>query len=127
MQPIGNPILDASQRLDENGVAYVIVGGAAAILHGSAYVTQDVDFSCKWSRDNLTRLAEALKGLNPRFRAEGVVEGADIPGGITAAHLLSGVSFSFITDVGNLDFRKSVDGIGPIREAQAINEDADEP
>jgi hypothetical protein len=54
--------------------------------------------------------------MNARFRVEGVPEGATIPGGLSAQHFLNGSSFSFITDVGNVDVRKSVDGIGNYSE-----------
>ena len=49
--------------LAEHGIEFVVVGGVAATLHGSSYVTHDLDVC--YSRDgaNLERLARALKSV----------------------------------------------------------------
>jgi len=44
-------------------VAFIVVGGAAAIAHGSARLTQDLDIVYSRSQENLERLAaEAIEG-----------------------------------------------------------------
>lgn len=40
-------------------VAFVVIGGAALVLHGSARSTQDLDICYSRDRSNLLRLAEA--------------------------------------------------------------------
>ncbi len=40
--------------LDRQGVEYIVVGGAAALAHGSARFTQDLDIVYSRSADNLT-------------------------------------------------------------------------
>jgi len=55
-------------RLADAGLEFVIVGGFAAVSHGSAYVTKDVDICVVLSEENITRLRVALKDLKPWHR-----------------------------------------------------------
>lgn len=57
-----------TRTLASNNVDFVIVGGVAITLHGSAYTTDDFDFSYARTNENLKRIAQALKPLNPRLR-----------------------------------------------------------
>jgi len=66
------PILAALER---HGVEYVIVGGYAARMHGAARPTRDVDVTPATSRENLDRLAAALRELDARIRTDVVSEG----------------------------------------------------
>lgn len=60
------------EALNACGVEYVLIGGLAATLHGSPLRTGDVDLCPAASKDNLARLARALKKLHARIRTEGV-------------------------------------------------------
>lgn len=55
-------------KLADAGVPFVIVGGYAAVAHGSAYLTRDVDICIVFSPENVGRLRLALKDLQPRHR-----------------------------------------------------------
>ncbi|MGH7556694.1 MAG: hypothetical protein ACREMD_02710 [Gemmatimonadota bacterium] len=87
--------------LEENGVRYVLIGGLAATLYGSPYVTTDVDITPDRTPDNLTVLAGALEQLEARVRREGV------PGGLAfdpSAEFLSRVEIlNLTTRHGDLD------------------------
>jgi len=61
--------------LSDAEVRYVLIGGMAAILHGDAGVTIDLDIAPAFDPDNLERLAGALRSLGARIRAEGSPEG----------------------------------------------------
>lgn len=61
--------------LNVHGVRYVVIGGFAAILHGSPTVTQDVDVTPQSSTENLQRLADALRELRARIRTDAEPEG----------------------------------------------------
>jgi hypothetical protein len=61
--------------LDEAGVRFVLVGGMAAILHGDAGVTIDLDIVPEYEAANLERLAAALRALHARIRASGKPSG----------------------------------------------------
>jgi predicted nucleotidyltransferase len=56
------------QRLADSRVDFVIVGGFAGVLYGSALVTRDLDICAVLTPENIERLREALKDLNPRHR-----------------------------------------------------------
>ena len=60
--------------LDRHGVEYVLIGGLAARLHGSPLLTEDVDITPSVDRENLTRLAAALRELEARLRGAEDVE-----------------------------------------------------
>jgi len=63
------------EALAEHAVDFVVIGGIAAIAHGSARLTQDLDISYATNSDNLKALGRALRSLNARLR--GVDE--DVP------------------------------------------------
>lgn len=56
------------QALNDHNVAYVVVGGFAAVLHGSALPTSDVDVVPSRSDENLDRLGAALQVLDAKLR-----------------------------------------------------------
>ncbi len=63
------------RALERHEVAYVLIGGMAASLHGSPHVTTDVDITPARERENLERLAAALVELDARIRTEGEPRG----------------------------------------------------
>ena len=89
-------------------VRFVIVGGLAITIHGSAYVTFDLDFCYARDRENLSRLAEALRTYNPRLR--GAPEG--LPFRFDEETLGGGLNFTLTTDLGDIDLLGEVSGIG---------------
>jgi hypothetical protein len=56
------------QRLCDADIDFVIVGGFAGILHGSTLVTRDLDVCAVLSRENVAKLREVLRDLNPIHR-----------------------------------------------------------
>lgn len=50
------------------GVDFVVIGGIAAVAHGSPRVTQDVDVSFAVDIGNLAMLGQALQALGARLR-----------------------------------------------------------
>lgn len=56
------------EALCEAEVRFVIVGGVAATLHGSARLTQDIDVVYARDSENLARIARALAPLRPYLR-----------------------------------------------------------
>ncbi len=87
--------------LDRHGVQYVLIGGLAAVLHGSPLPTVDADICPSPAPENLQRLALALHELDARIRTP------DTPGGVAFPHdapFLSGVQMlNLITRAGDLD------------------------
>ena len=56
--------------LAEHEVDYVLIGGLAAVLHGSPAMTNDADVVPAGDEATLGRLADALRDLDARLRVE---------------------------------------------------------
>ena len=56
------------KRLKDHEVQFVVIGGVAAILHGSPLITLDVDVCAPLDDANLENIVRALRGLEPRWR-----------------------------------------------------------
>jgi hypothetical protein len=92
--------------LGRHGVRYVLIGGLAAVTHGSPLVTQDIDICYARTPDDLERLAAALRDVHASLR------GAyrDLPLVLDARMLRAGDAFTFTTDVGWIDILGSPAG-----------------
>lgn len=85
--------------LTARGVDFVLVGGYAAVLHGSPRITRDLDVCYATDRENLRALAKVLQELNARLA--GVED--DIPF-VPDERTLSKVELlTLVTDFGRLD------------------------
>jgi len=89
-------------------VEFIIVGGVAATLHGSARVTRDLDVVYSRTGRNLARLARALRGHRPYPRGAP----AGLPFSCDEATLRHGLNFTLETDLGNLDLLGEITGGG---------------
>jgi hypothetical protein len=87
--------------LERHGVRYVVIGGVAAILHGAAHVTTDVDVVPQDARDNLERLSDALKEIHARIRVSGEPDG--VPFDHSVESLARVRIWNLQTDIGDLD------------------------
>ena len=90
------------QVLNRHRVSYVIVGGLAAVAHGSTLPTEDVDVTPTRDRDNLDRLAAALREVGARLRTEHEPAGVEFP---CDGEFLSANSsiLNLVTDLGDID------------------------
>jgi predicted nucleotidyltransferase len=87
--------------LADHGVRFVLVGGFAAVIHGSPYVTTDVDVVPERSEENLGRLSDALRAMHARVWTASEPEG--IPFGHDARSLADVNVWNLVTDHGRLD------------------------
>ena len=55
-------------RLCDADIDFVIVGGFAGMLHGSTLVTRDLDICAVLTLENVAKLREVLRDLNPTHR-----------------------------------------------------------
>jgi hypothetical protein len=105
------------QRLCDAEIDFVIVGGFAAILHGSSLLTRDLDVCAVLTRETVAKLREALRDLHP-------------------AHRLTAQKLSFLdnpdpdvevrnlylrTDLGAIDFLSSITGVGDFESVRAAS------
>lgn len=100
------------QALAEHAVDFVVIGGIAAIAHGSARLTRDLDISYATNADNLRALGAALMNLQARLR--GVDE--DVPF-VPDEHTLRRTSLLTLdTSAGPLDLLAEPPGAPPYDE-----------
>ncbi|MBI4543786.1 MAG: hypothetical protein HY703_01160 [Gemmatimonadetes bacterium] len=89
------------RALAKHGVRYVLIGALAARLQGFPRLTADADITPARDRDNLERLAAALRELDARIYTESVPEG--LPFDCSAAMLSRASLWDLITSAGRLD------------------------
>lgn len=95
-------------------VEFIIVGGVAAAIHGSARVTIDLDIVYKRSSANLARLVDALSPYQPYLR--GAPPG--LPFIFDQRTLERGLNFTFTTALGPLDLLGEMTGVGGYDEVR---------
>jgi predicted nucleotidyltransferase len=96
------------RALADAGVEFILVGGVAAIAHGSARLTRDVDVVYRRSPDNLGRLVLSVAPYHPYLR--GAPPG--LPFRWDQATLQRGLNFTLTTDLGSLDLLGEITGGG---------------
>jgi predicted nucleotidyltransferase len=89
-------------------VNFVVIGGYAAMLHGSALLTQDLDICYERFPENLKRLAAALAPIHPRLRGAP----KEVPFSLDERTLAQGMNFTLQTDWIDLDLLGEISGIG---------------
>lgn len=113
----------ALRGLCEGGVRFIVIGGVAARILGSPSLTQDLDICYARDRENLRALADVLLALHARLR--GVDD--DVPFRLDAGTLAAGNSFTFVTDIGDLDILGTPSGTDGyedlVRDAERVEID----
>ena len=94
--------------LSNGGVDFIVIGGVAAHALGSPRTTVDLDIVYARTPENLRRLAQALKPLNPYLRGAP----AGLPFVFDAETIERGLNFTLTTDMGSLDVLGEVAGGG---------------
>ena len=89
------------EALDRHKVAYVLIGGLAAVYHGSPFPTEDADITPQTDRANLERLAAALVELDAQIRTD--AEPAGLPFTCDADSLAALKTVKMTTAAGDLD------------------------
>lgn len=90
------------------GVDFVLVGGAAATVHGSTRLTLDLDVVYGRHAANIERVAAALAPLEPYLRGAP----AGLPFRLDAATVRAGLNFTLTTRLGDLDLLGEIAGGG---------------
>jgi predicted nucleotidyltransferase len=94
--------------MQQHEVRFVVIGGWAAILHGVARSTNDVDLVYARDPENLKRLVAALASHQPYLR--GAPPG--LPFRWDERTIRSGLNFTLTTTLGDLDLLGEVGGGG---------------
>ena len=104
--------------LFDAGVNFVVIGGVAMGLQGSAHLTKDVDFCYERGSKNIERLARALAPFHPLLRNAP----ADIPFHFDLKTITAGMNFTLTTDLGDVDLLGEVSGLGSYQSVAACSE-----
>jgi hypothetical protein len=89
-------------------VEFILVGGVAGVLHGSARLTFDVDVVVRRTDENFERLVLAMAPSRPYLR--GAPPG--LPFRFDAKTLRSGLNFTLATEWGDIDLFGEITGGG---------------
>jgi hypothetical protein len=108
------------ESLHRNDVAFVIVGGIAATLHGSARLTFDLDIAYERTPENLSRLVGALAPFAPYLRGAPL----GLPFKFDVETLKRGLNFTLTTSDGPIDLLGEISGVGGYRVARQHAEEA---
>jgi hypothetical protein len=92
--------------LHRGGVAFIVVGGTAAVLHGAPITTQDLDIVHSRDPDNIERLVAVLESIDAIFRP--AFSGRRLRP--TAQHLAGTGQINLSTTLGPLDPLCVMDG-----------------
>ena len=97
------------RRLAQAQVQFVLIGGYAAVVHGSPMVTHDLDVGCDFGPENLRRLAQALLGTEPIHRMTPKRVPLDLENLPSAGFK----NLYLSTKLGQLDCLSELTGVGP--------------
>jgi hypothetical protein len=96
------------EDLVDGRVEFILVGGVAGVIHGSARLTYDLDVVYRRTDDNLARLVAALERRKPYLR--GAPPG--LPFRFDVLTLQAGLNFTLTTTAGDLDLLGEIVGGG---------------
>jgi len=105
--------------LAQNHVRFIVIGGVAATVHGSARATFDVDVVYARDPENIRNLVAALGPYQPYLR--GAPPG--LPFQWDERTIQAGLNFTLTTTLGNLDLLGEVAAGGPYEQLLPYSQD----
>ncbi len=103
------------RTLVDGQVDFILVGGVAATVHGSARLTRDVDVVYSRTPVNMKRLVEALAPHDPYLRGAP----AGLPFSWDVNTVQRGLNFTLTTRLGDLDLLGELTGGGGFEQLRA--------
>jgi hypothetical protein len=101
--------------LSKADIAFVVIGGIAAVAQDATYVTADLALCCQRHPQHYQRLSHKLHPFKPRLCGAP----ADLPFVLNVATLRAGLNFTLMTEVGDRDLLGEVAGLGPYEAVKA--------
>ncbi len=102
------------------GIRFVVVGGVAAAIQGSARLTNDIDVCYDTAPENLEKLVRLLRGWHAYLRE---VE-PGLPFVLDVRALRTSPILALTTDLGHIDLLDRVLGVGAYADALRASEPA---
>ncbi len=96
------------RTLVDGGVDFVVIGGVAGAVHGSAQATYDLDVVYSRDQRNVERLVKAIAAIHPYLR--GAPPGLPFRWDVETVN--AGLNFTLTTDQGSFDALGEVTGGG---------------
>jgi hypothetical protein len=96
------------KALHRHHVEFIVVGGFAAIVHGSARYTDDLDLVYRRTPENIARLVTAMSPFEPYLR--GAPPG--LPFEWSAKVVAAGLNFTLTCSIGAVDLLGEIVGGG---------------
>jgi predicted nucleotidyltransferase len=105
------------RRLSDAKIDFVIVGGFAAVLHGSSLLTRDLDVCAVLTAENLDKLRDVFRDFHPVHRMTPQrLSFLDNPDpGVPLKNLY------LQTDLGPLDLLSTITGVGDFERVRAAS------
>jgi len=94
-------------------VEFVVVGGMAAVFHGSRFVTEDLDVCARLDSANMARILAALRDIHPCYR----MRPDRMPLPDDPSKLAGFRNLYLKTEEGQLDILGEITGVGGYEEA----------
>jgi hypothetical protein len=94
--------------LERHEVRYVVIGGLAAGIRGSPYITRGVDVTPAQNRDTFMKLAAALRELEAKLRVPDLDDPVEVR--LDERSFEQGTTWTYVTKHGNLDIALLPDG-----------------
>src|SRR3990172_1149834 len=112
---------DILKILHDHKIDYILIGGLAMVVHGYAGATYDLDIVFERSRENLSRLVQALSPYHPRPRD---FDDA-LPFVFDAVTLQNNSALTLKTDLGAIDLFAEIPGFKTYEEIEKAAESID--
>jgi hypothetical protein len=106
-------------QLAATQVQYILVGGLAMRLQGSAHITDDCDICYARTPQNIEAVASAFSSLHAYLRGAPL----GLPFRFDAATIQAGLNFTLTTDLGDLDVLGEISGIGGYEQVLAQSQE----
>ena len=107
------------RALVDQQVRFIIIGGVAATVHGSARHTRDIDVVYARDDENVRRIVTAIGPYTPYLRGAP----AGLPFRWDAATIAAGLNFTLTTSAGDIDFLGEVVGGGRYEDLREHTEE----
>jgi hypothetical protein len=108
------------QRLSQHKIDFVLVGGLAAVTHGSAQATSDVDIVYNPDPQNIKKLVHAFQPLHVKLRGKDLPD--DLPFVFDEVTFKNTKNFTLVCDLGWIDILRTIPGFDTYQKLLASSD-----